>query len=144
MMQEPWFTLIFCVLPIAVGLICKYWILRKTWDDPDTQCRWTGFFGLLYYWFHIILDSYNFNAVIQYSFVLILNSASSKKNNRVSIGAGDGGVFAARSRSDFIAGGLSGYAESGDCRELEAGVTKGREWRLWLSLPLAPANKSGT
>ena len=32
MLQEPWFTLIFFVIPFAVMLTCKYWLMREIWD----------------------------------------------------------------------------------------------------------------
>ena len=42
MLQEPWFTLIFYVIPFAVALICKYWLMRKT-RDKDCSSKWKDF-----------------------------------------------------------------------------------------------------
>ena len=39
MLQEPWFTWIFCVIPFAVALTCKYWLMRETWDK-DCPSKW--------------------------------------------------------------------------------------------------------
>ena len=54
MLQNPWFTLIFYVLPFAVALICKYWIMRETWDT-DRLSKWGDFvnyylFGSVIFW----------------------------------------------------------------------------------------------
>ena len=42
MLQEPWFTLIFCVIPFAVVFTCKYWLMRETWDK-DCPSKWGDF-----------------------------------------------------------------------------------------------------
>ena len=42
MPQNPWFTLIFYVLPVAVLLTCKYWIMRDIWDT-DSPSKWGDF-----------------------------------------------------------------------------------------------------
>ena len=35
MLQEPWFTWIFCVIPFAVLSICKYWLMGFYPDFTD-------------------------------------------------------------------------------------------------------------
>ena len=42
MLQEPWFTWIFFVIPFAVALICKYWLMREIWDE-DCPSKWRDF-----------------------------------------------------------------------------------------------------
>lgn len=42
MLQEPWFTWIFCVILFAVMLTCKYWLMRETWDK-DCRSKWRDF-----------------------------------------------------------------------------------------------------
>ena len=37
MMQNPWFTLIFYVLPVGTTLICKYWLMKDIWDTDETS-----------------------------------------------------------------------------------------------------------
>ena len=54
MLQEPWFTLIFFVIPFAVMLTCKYWLMREIWDE-DCPSKWKGFVvcyavGSIYFW----------------------------------------------------------------------------------------------
>ena len=56
-LQEPWFTWIFCVLPFAVVLTCKYWLMRETWDK-DCPSKWGGGCELLFCWFHSTLGRY--------------------------------------------------------------------------------------
>ena len=43
MLQEPWFTLIFYVIPFAVALTCKYWLMREIWDKEDCPSKWKDF-----------------------------------------------------------------------------------------------------
>ena len=43
MLQEPWFTLIFCVIPFVVLSICKYWLMREIWDKEDCPSKWADF-----------------------------------------------------------------------------------------------------
>ena len=35
MMQNPWFTLIFCALPVGTALICKYWLMKDIWETDE-------------------------------------------------------------------------------------------------------------
>ena len=35
MMQHSWFTLIFCVLPLGIAAICKYWLMKDIWDTDQ-------------------------------------------------------------------------------------------------------------
>lgn len=44
MMQNPWFTLIFCALPAGTALICKYWLMKDIWDT-DEPSRLRDFIG---------------------------------------------------------------------------------------------------
>lgn len=37
MMQNPWFTLIFYVLPVGTVLICKYWLMKDIWETDETS-----------------------------------------------------------------------------------------------------------
>ena len=39
MLQDPLFTLVFCVIPLLIGYINKHWIIK----DKDEYPRWCDF-----------------------------------------------------------------------------------------------------
>ena len=43
MLQEPWFTLTFYMMPFLLGFINKYWIMRGKWEDENVYPRWNAF-----------------------------------------------------------------------------------------------------